>query len=80
MDIEVHMGNIVVTEGPDNLVTSGVGSCLIITLYDPKNQIGALAHTMLPLSPTQSMEHNTKLPYILSNEGMIDQQTFLVTE
>ena len=30
------------------LITSGVGSCLVIVLYDPKAKIGGLAHTMLP--------------------------------
>jgi chemotaxis protein CheD len=54
MDIEVHMGDIAVAEGPDNLVTSGIGSCLIVTLYDAKRQIGALAHAMLPSSPMQN--------------------------
>ena len=72
------MGNIVVTGGPNNLITSGVGSCLIVTLYDPKHQIGALAHTMLPLSPTQSTKHNAKLPGSLSCESLPGQQACLV--
>jgi chemotaxis protein CheD len=80
MNIEVHMGDVVVTEGPYNLITSGVGSCLVITLYDPKHQIGALAHTMLPLSPTQSTGHNMKLPGSLSCETLPGQQACLVTE
>lgn len=46
-DIEVKMGRIAVTSGQDNLVASGIGSCLIITLYDPKLKVGALAHAML---------------------------------
>ena len=46
-NIEVEMGDIAVTKGEDNLVASGIGSCLVITLYDPKQKIGALAHTML---------------------------------
>ena len=49
-DIEVHMGDVAVVEGSHNLITSGVGSCLVITLYDPKLQIGALAHAMVPSS------------------------------
>ena len=48
MDIEVHMGDIAITRrSEDDLVTSGIGSCLVIMLYDPKFKIGALAHTML---------------------------------
>jgi chemotaxis receptor (MCP) glutamine deamidase CheD len=46
-NIEVDMGNIAVIKGEDNLVSSGIGSCLIITLYDPKHKISALAHTIL---------------------------------
>lgn len=46
-NIEVEMGDIAVTKGEDNLVASGIGSCLVIALYDPKHKIGALAHTML---------------------------------
>jgi len=42
------MGEIKVAKGEDNLIASGIGSCVIVTLYDPKNKIGALAHTMLP--------------------------------
>ena len=37
-----------VTRSPNRLVTSGIGSCTVITLYDPVRKIGALAHTMLP--------------------------------
>ena len=48
MDIHVEMGEIKVAKGEDNLVASGIGSCVVVTLYDPKNKIGALAHTMLP--------------------------------
>lgn len=47
MDIEISMGEIKVTNGKDNLIASGIGSCLVITLYDAKKRIGALAHTML---------------------------------
>lgn len=47
-EIEVKMGELAVAKREDNLIVSGVGSCLIITLYDPRLRIGALAHTMLP--------------------------------
>ena len=47
-NIEIKMGNIVVTKDKDKLIASGIGSCLVVTLYDPKRNIGALAHTMLP--------------------------------
>lgn len=47
-DIEVHMGDIAVGKDANNLIASGIGSCLVITLYDPQQKIGALAHAMLP--------------------------------
>ena len=47
-DIDVKMGDVVVTNNADNLIASGVGSCLAIILHDPKRGIGALGHTMLP--------------------------------
>ena len=48
MDKEVRMGEIEAGEAGDNLFASGIGSCLVITLYEPRQRIGALAHTMLP--------------------------------
>jgi hypothetical protein len=58
LEHEVKMGGLCVCgEGvgddrkqplPANLVTFGVGSCLVITLFDAKKKIGALAHAMLP--------------------------------
>ena len=42
------MGEIQVGKNGDELIASGIGSCLAITFYDPKQKIGALAHTMLP--------------------------------
>lgn len=80
MDIDVRMGDIAVIEGPHNLITSGVGSCLVITLYDPKLQIGALAHTMLPSLPKQNMEHETRTSGNLSSESLPARQACLVAE
>lgn len=48
MDTEVKIGEIAVAKNSDNLIASAVGSCLVITLYDPRLKIGALSHAMLP--------------------------------
>ena len=59
------MGQIEVGKAEDELIASGIGSCLVITFYDPKHKIGALAHTMLParrmhaLSPSASLRVNS---------------------
>lgn len=47
-DVEVPMGEIKVAKAGENLIALGIGSCLVITFYDSKQKIGALAHTMLP--------------------------------
>ena len=47
-DIEVKMGDIAVAKNSDSLVVSGIGSCVVIALYEPKLKIGAAAHAMLP--------------------------------
>ena len=48
MDIEVKMGDIAVVKNMGILSASGVGSCLIITLFDRRLRIGGMAHAMLP--------------------------------
>lgn len=47
-DIEVQMAQMKIARDPDNLIALGIGSCIVITFYDPKLKIGALAHCMLP--------------------------------
>ncbi len=45
MDIEIKMGEFAVAADPDNLVTAGVGPCVVVSLYDPLLRVGGLAHT-----------------------------------
>jgi chemotaxis protein CheD len=46
--IPVGMGELKVARHPSCLVVYGIGSCVILTLYDEKNKIGGFAHIMLP--------------------------------
>lgn len=46
--LDVRMGHIAVGEDSKALVASGVGSCVVVTLYDAKRRIGAMAHAMFP--------------------------------
>lgn len=75
-DIDVHMGKVVINPGDHNLVTSGVGSCLVITLYDPKLRIGALAHALLP----SSTRHNTDSGQSPSASASSSRQGCMVAE
>lgn len=46
----VKTGEIKVAKAPDKLVALGIGSCIAVTMYDPENKVGGLAHVMLPES------------------------------
>ena len=48
--IKVGMADLNVTDKTGTLTTLGLGSCIGITLYDPKNKIVGMAHIMLPSS------------------------------
>jgi chemotaxis protein CheD len=60
MEIEVTLGKVVVSKNGDCLTTAGVGSCLVVTLYDPESRIGAMGHAMLPSVPSHSAGRSTK--------------------
>ena len=46
--IPVGMGEMKIARGNELLVVYGIGSCVIVSLYDPKSKTGGLAHVMLP--------------------------------
>jgi chemotaxis protein CheD len=46
--IKVGMADLQVTSGGGVLKTTGLGSCVGVTLYDPKTKTAGMAHIMLP--------------------------------
>ncbi len=46
--ISVRMGEVKVGLGKSVLFAIGLGSCVGVALYDPRQRIGGLAHVMLP--------------------------------
>jgi len=46
--VPVRIGEIRVARGDSLLLTVGLGSCVAIAVWDPRTQIGGLAHAMLP--------------------------------
>ncbi|MEO3945080.1 chemotaxis protein CheD [Gorillibacterium sp. CAU 1737] len=48
--IKVGMADLNVSPAPGILKTTGLGSCVGLTLYDPRTQIAGMAHVMLPSS------------------------------
>lgn len=57
-DIVVDTAQVKVTQAPNRLVALGVGSCIVITFYDPMLKVGAMAHTMLPDSTKSGLTSN----------------------
>lgn len=51
--IKVGIGDYKVGKAPSTLISYGLGSCIGVSLYDPKLKVGGLLHIMLPDS-TQS--------------------------
>ncbi|WP_058303953.1 chemotaxis protein CheD [Gorillibacterium timonense] len=48
--IKIGMADLNVTASPGILKTTGLGSCVGLTLYDPHVKIAGMAHVMLPSS------------------------------
>lgn len=48
--IPVPTGQIKTGKSPDILAVYGIGSCVIVAMYDPKRKIGGLAHILLPVT------------------------------
>lgn len=46
--IPVGMGELKTARPPSSLVVYGIGSCVILALYDQKNKLGGFSHIMLP--------------------------------
>ncbi len=46
--IKVGMADLNVAQSTEVLKTTGLGSCVGLTLYDPKRKIAGMAHVMLP--------------------------------
>ncbi|MFX0114228.1 MAG: chemotaxis protein CheD [Candidatus Hodarchaeota archaeon] len=53
-DNTVGMGQIQTAQSPITLKAIALGSCVGITLWDPKERVGSLAHSILPEMPSNS--------------------------
>lgn len=56
--INVGIGDFKVANSPKLIQTIGLGSCVAICLYDKKQEIGGLAHILLPDSKLAGAEVN----------------------
>jgi chemotaxis protein CheD len=67
---EISIGNLRASNDREILSTTGVGSCLAITLYDATLRMGAMAHAMLPGASTPEEEGQLSAKYV---ENAIDK-------
>lgn len=63
------MGRCVIAESPAVMESLGVGSCVIVCLYDPVKKVGGMAHIMLSKSPTNA-EHDDTEPAKYADRGI----------
>ncbi|MFZ5943684.1 MAG: chemotaxis protein CheD [Bacillota bacterium] len=78
--IKVGMADLAACKAPQKLVTTGLGSCVGICLYDPAKKIGGMAHIMLPDS-TQAKNNQNKAKYAdTALIETVDQMTRLGAE
>lgn len=54
----VKMADLNIGKNDDILITSGLGSCIGITLYDSQSGVGGMAHIMLPEIPDNRANAN----------------------
>lgn len=46
--ITLHIAELAACVGPQEMVTNGIGSCIVIVLVDKDAKIGGMAHAILP--------------------------------
>lgn len=56
----IEMGEGVIAEAPHVIVSQGIGSCVVVALYDTKLKVGGLAHIALPDSRMRGTVRGSK--------------------
>ena len=58
--IDISMSDMKVAKNDGVLRSSGIGSCVVITLFDPVVRVGALAHPMLAKNISDTTDHSLR--------------------
>ena len=61
-EVFVDSGDVDVCQGAGVLLASAIGSCVVVTVYDPNLYVGGMAHVMLPWASPYS-DRSTKTKY-----------------
>jgi chemotaxis protein CheD len=56
--IEINVGGGAVASHPYILTSTGIGSCVVVALYDIRRKVGGTAHIMLPEHPCSSRNNS----------------------
>ena len=56
-NITIKMGEGAVNSAPQIISSQGIGSCVVVTIYDPRRKMGGMAHIMLPESNGLNGQH-----------------------
>jgi chemotaxis protein CheD len=71
--VSVSMSSMEAGQGADVLVSCGIGSCVVIVLYDSIQKTGALAHAMLPLNQERTKPVENVYRFVeTAIDGMVD--------
>lgn len=69
----VRLGEWAVRRGTGRLASLGVGSCVVIILFDPVTRVGGMVHTMLP-STSLSRDRSNPARFADSATGFLVQR------
>jgi chemotaxis protein CheD len=69
--INVATGEVKIGHSDKILVSYGIGSCVVVTIYDPQNRIGAMLHIMLPGKAPSTEKNMTKYAFNAIEEAIL---------
>jgi chemotaxis protein CheD len=62
-EVGVKMGTLSVSDSADSAISTFVGSCVALCMYDPVTRIGGMAHIMLPDSGGRVIANGSEAKY-----------------
>ncbi|HSH02711.1 MAG TPA: chemotaxis protein CheD [Anaerolineae bacterium] len=61
----VNLGEMKVCQEPDSVLAAyGIGSCVVICIFDPKVKIAGMLHALLPTNPSQVVGEVNPYKYV----------------
>ena len=58
--VDVRTGQVKVSKKANSLFSGAIGSCVVVVAIDTKNNIGGIAHVMLPGKAPEEMRYKTR--------------------